>query len=138
MARSFRWLVFLFALSVSGLAAGRPALAAPAGVTPADLRCEYLVNPVGIDEPAPRLFWRLAGSARGQRQAAYQVLVASTAGGAHAMGLDGQIGTIEKGKAADLLVVAADPSADIRNLRQVRKVMRGGVLHAVSELATPR
>jgi imidazolonepropionase-like amidohydrolase len=67
-----------------------------------------------------------------------QVLVASTAGGAHAMGLEAQIGTIEKGKAADLLVVGADPSADIANLRKVSRVMRGGVMHAVSQLAAAR
>ena len=67
-----------------------------------------------------------------------QVLVASTAGGAHAMGLDALIGTIEKGKAADLLVVAADPAADTANLRRVESVMRGGVLHPVTELASPR
>jgi imidazolonepropionase-like amidohydrolase len=63
-----------------------------------------------------------------------QVLVASTAGGARAMGLEARIGTLEKGKDADLLVVAADPSADIANLRRVQSVMRGGVLHATSEL----
>jgi imidazolonepropionase-like amidohydrolase len=63
------------------------------------------------------------------------VLVASTVGGARAMRLDGQIGTIQKGKVADLLVVAADPSADIANLRRVTRVMRGGVLHDISRLA---
>jgi len=47
-------------------------------VTPTELRCEYLVDPVGIDETAPRLGWRLESTARGQRQTAYQVLVAST------------------------------------------------------------
>jgi imidazolonepropionase-like amidohydrolase len=69
---------------------------------------------------------------------AMQVLVASTAGGARAMGLQDEIGTIEKGKAADLLVVGADPSSDIANLRRVRQVMRGGVLRRVEELAEAR
>ena len=41
------------------------------------LRCEYSVDPMGIDVPKPRLFWQLKGSNRGQRQTAYQVLVAS-------------------------------------------------------------
>ncbi len=43
-----------------------------------DLRCEYLVDPLGIDSIHPRLSWRLESSARGVMQAAYQVLVADS------------------------------------------------------------
>jgi len=43
------------------------------------LRCEYLTNPLGIDVPQPRLSWRIESGRRGERQKAYQVLVASTA-----------------------------------------------------------
>src|SRR6185436_14005092 len=43
-----------------------------------DLRCEYLANPQGIDATQPRLSWILNSEERGQRQIAYQVLVAST------------------------------------------------------------
>jgi alpha-L-rhamnosidase len=42
------------------------------------LRVEYLENPTGIDEAAPRLSWKLAAKGRGARQTAYQVLVASS------------------------------------------------------------
>ncbi|HWL14679.1 MAG TPA: family 78 glycoside hydrolase catalytic domain [Opitutus sp.] len=42
------------------------------------LRCEYLVDPLGIDERAPRLSWALASDRRGARQLAYRVRVAST------------------------------------------------------------
>jgi alpha-L-rhamnosidase len=42
------------------------------------LRCEYLVNPMGIDVPSPRLSWVLSSEERNQVQTAYQVLVAST------------------------------------------------------------
>ena len=42
------------------------------------LRCEYLVNPLGIDELAPRLSWQLATSRRGARQTHYRVRVASS------------------------------------------------------------
>ncbi|HMC90038.1 MAG TPA: hypothetical protein VKI17_10850, partial [Gemmataceae bacterium] len=52
--------------------------AATAGLTPARLRCEYLTNPLGIDEKRPRLSWIVESSQRGQRQTAYQVLVASS------------------------------------------------------------
>ena len=43
------------------------------------LRCEYLVDPLGIDEREPRLSWELSGERRGARQTAYRIRVASTA-----------------------------------------------------------
>jgi imidazolonepropionase-like amidohydrolase len=64
-----------------------------------------------------------------------QVLVASTHGGALAMGRDKEIGTIEKGKLADLLIVGADPTADVANLRKIRYVVRGGVMRTIEELS---
>ncbi len=42
------------------------------------LRCEYLVDPLGIDETAPRLSWCLETPRRGARQLAYRIRVAST------------------------------------------------------------
>ena len=53
----------------------------PCSVTIADLRCEYLTDPLGIDVRQPRMSWRLTAvdaQARGQKQTAFQVLVAST------------------------------------------------------------
>ena len=44
----------------------------------ADLRCEYLVNPLGLDVAKPRLSWIITSDHRGELQTAYQVLVAST------------------------------------------------------------
>lgn len=43
------------------------------------LKCEYRVNPLGLDTPQPRLSWLLESPERGQRQTAYQVLAATTA-----------------------------------------------------------
>ena len=43
-----------------------------------DLRCEYLANPQGIDVLDPRLSWISTSGERGERQTAYQILVAST------------------------------------------------------------
>jgi imidazolonepropionase-like amidohydrolase len=63
-----------------------------------------------------------------------QVLVASTRGGATAMGRAKDFGTVEKGKLADLLIVGADPTADIANLRKVRYVVRGGAVRSIAEL----
>ena len=54
------------------------ATAAFAGTTVADLRCDYAVNPLGVDSANPRLFWELESNTRGQRQTAYQILVGSS------------------------------------------------------------
>jgi len=51
---------------------------AGAGLTPVDLRCEYTVNPLGVDSLNPRLFWKLASSQQNQSQAAYEILAASS------------------------------------------------------------
>jgi alpha-L-rhamnosidase len=48
-----------------------------AGIRPMHLKCEYRVDPLGIDEMAPRLSWALESEGRGQTQSAYQVLVAA-------------------------------------------------------------
>lgn len=42
------------------------------------LRCEYRVNPLGIDEVAPRLSWVMHSGQNRMLQAAYRVLVASS------------------------------------------------------------
>lgn len=64
-----------------------------------------------------------------------EILLAATRGGAQALGRSAEIGTVEKGKLADLVVVGADPLAAIRNLRQVRYVVRGGVVRPLAELS---
>jgi len=50
----------------------------PAAVTTKNLRCEYLINPLGIDATSPRLSWNITSPRRGEMQSAYQVLVASS------------------------------------------------------------
>ena len=42
---------------------------------PANLSCEYLKNPQGIEVPKPRLFWEDRAAAHGFRQSAYQIEV---------------------------------------------------------------
>ncbi|MBA2395446.1 MAG: family 78 glycoside hydrolase catalytic domain [Ktedonobacteraceae bacterium] len=44
-----------------------------------DLRVDYLVNPLGIDDTKPRLSWKLTSSAQNQSQQAYEVQSASSA-----------------------------------------------------------
>jgi len=45
---------------------------------------------------------------------------------AAALGWQDQIGSIDKGKYADLIAVSGDPLADITELQRVRFVMKGG------------
>ncbi len=44
-----------------------------------NLRCEYLHNPLGLDERAPRLSWQTRAAARGWMQKSYRLQVASDA-----------------------------------------------------------
>jgi alpha-L-rhamnosidase len=69
------FIILALLLAVSASAAQAPAMAE-------QLRCEYRVNPLGVDVPAPRLSWIMVSTEmgrRGARQTAYRVLVASTA-----------------------------------------------------------
>ena len=68
--------IFLMqAVVISTATAGLPSLRNGMRVT--DLRCEYLCDPIGIDVERPRLSWKLQSHRRGQKQTAYQILVAT-------------------------------------------------------------
>ncbi|MGH8567457.1 MAG: DUF309 domain-containing protein, partial [Gammaproteobacteria bacterium] len=56
------------------------------------------------------------------------ILKAATQGGARAMGRGSDLGTVEPGKRADLLVLDADPRGDIRHARRIHRVVRGGMI----------
>jgi imidazolonepropionase-like amidohydrolase len=62
-----------------------------------------------------------------------EVLVAATRTAARAMGR-ADLGTLEPGKAADLVVLDADPLASVSNLRRVRMIARGGEIWTREEL----
>jgi imidazolonepropionase-like amidohydrolase len=63
-----------------------------------------------------------------------EVFVAATYGGALALGMEDELGTLEPGKRADLAVLGADPLADVRNAREVAWVVKAGTLFDPAEL----
>jgi imidazolonepropionase-like amidohydrolase len=66
---------------------------------------------------------------------AADIVVMSTRHGAVAMGRLDDIGTLEAGKIADLLILGADPTEDVRAFRGLTHVMRAGVLREQAELS---
>jgi hypothetical protein len=55
-----------------------------------------------------------------------QAIMAATSNGAEVLGLDRKIGTLEKGKIADLVLVDANPLQDITNTKKIFKVIKDG------------
>jgi hypothetical protein len=49
-------------------------------------------------------------------------------------GRDHELGSIARGKLADLILVEGDPTTDIRDIRQVRMTMVGGVVYYPAEI----
>jgi imidazolonepropionase-like amidohydrolase len=62
------------------------------------------------------------------------VFASATIVAARAMGLDREVGSIAPKKRADLVVFARNPTEDIHNARQVRYVMRNGILYSHRDL----
>ncbi len=57
------------------------------------------------------------------------VLASATSVAARVIGAEGHLGAIRPGMLADLVAVDGDPTAEIRALRRVALVMKGGVIH---------
>lgn len=72
--------------------------------------------------------WELWSFVRGGMTPA-ESLRAGTIEAARSLGMEGDIGSLEAGKLADLIVLDADPSQDIRNSNRISRVMLGGRLY---------
>jgi alpha-L-rhamnosidase len=83
-------------LSGSGFALGQ--------ISVNNLRCELLVNPVGIDQEKPNLSWEITSTHRNTQQTAYQILVSENES------------TLKSGKAElwDSGKIASDSSAFVK------------------------
>lgn len=77
--------------------------------------------------------WELWSFVRGG-MSPIEALAAGTVESARSLGYDKDVGSIAAGKLADLVVLDADPSVDIRNSDKVAKVMIGGRLYDAASL----
>ena len=63
-----------------------------------------------------------------------KVLQLATLGAARIMKRDGDLGTIAVGKLADMILVDGDPTLHVGDVRQVRTVVKGGVVYETADL----
>ena len=63
-----------------------------------------------------------------------EIIEAATIKAAQAMAMEDEIGTLETGKIADLIILAEDPREDVTHFRSLTHVMRKGVLKTQKDL----
>jgi imidazolonepropionase-like amidohydrolase len=102
----------MFAGFRRALAAGLPiGFATDAGVIPHGKNAHEMTIRVGLGE------------------APMSAIVSATSLNAEIMGWSDRVGSVEKGKLADLIAVSGDPLKEITEMERVRFVMKGGVVH---------
>jgi len=88
---------------------------------------------LGTDTPAFFLFHQEDHYVREMQDmvelgmAPLQVVTAATRNGAEALGMLDRLGTLERGKLADVIVVAGNPLADMAAMKRIYAVVKGGV-----------
>lgn len=84
-------------------------------------------------EPGVAAHWELWSFVRGG-MTPVEALAAGTIESARSLGYDRDVGSLESGKLADLVILDADPTVDIRNSDKIEKVMIGGRLYDAKTL----
>ena len=64
------------------------------------------------------------------------IIIAATRNGAAAYGLGDKLGTLEKGKLADILVLDENPLEDISNMRTINMIFKEGYIIDRASLPT--
>jgi hypothetical protein len=67
-----------------------------------------------------------------------EVIMIATHNGAKALDISDEVGSIEVGKRADLVILDSDPLEDIRNTRRIVSILRNGKLYKPFELLSQR
>ncbi len=100
-------------------------LAHEAGV-PMSTGTDYLLDE---GEPDPTLFREISYLVESGILDPAEALTAATLHGALAIGVADQVGTIQEGRIADLVILSEDPTRDIAALRHVVAVIKAGTVH---------
>jgi imidazolonepropionase-like amidohydrolase len=66
-----------------------------------------------------------------------EAITTATRNGAFVLGIPHSHGTVSKGKVADLVILSADPSMDIRNTRKILYVIKGGRIYKRERVIMP-
>lgn len=66
-----------------------------------------------------------------------QTLIAATATNARALNQSDQMGTLEVGKLANIILIEADPLTDVSNLRRLKTVIKRGQAYSRDDFTTP-
>ncbi len=68
---------------------------------------------------------------------AIEAILSATRNAADLLGAAGDIGSVQKGRFADVIAVDGDPTRDITEMQRVRFVMKGGVVYKNTPSGTP-
>ncbi|WP_394840541.1 amidohydrolase family protein [Pendulispora brunnea] len=90
-----------------------------------------------LDDVATALHVNLRAQVKVGGVPPWQALQTATKLTAEVVGAGRDLGTLEKGKVADLVIVDGNPLVEINDLAKVKSVMKNGKLHTVEDLVAP-